>query len=423
MAIGTSLTNTDVVALQLERVTELVSRYYESEDTLLSRFKGKMDTLEQSSRDSRMPIPMNPGGKFRQANFDGGDLGRGSAPVYDKAVFAPIAFVEAIEYNSIVGMVTDSRVKSITSVINRLVIDAMEEFKTNQDRLLQTSGNGVMMILSGVPSANVFTGTTTTFGSQLLRYNNTYNVYDTTLATNRGQVIVQSLNPLSSTATMDTTPAGTTTGDKLLIDGLSGASPTSLFGLPYQQNSAATGTWLGLNRATYPQIRTPEVVANSQITTTLPQVLTVQVERSLGQDVWDTGAWTWYMHPVQHQAWVSLMNAISEISLPMGSGNGQVDLLFGRKKQRVIEGIPITTSINADMSRIDLIDLSDFGRATYLDTQILDMAGLQKIPIYGSSGGFGSKSLFYIANAMQIFKKNPRRGGYISAISLPTTGY
>lgn len=419
MAVGQSLTNSDVVALQLERVTPLVSRYYESETTLLSRFKGKMDSFDQSSRDMRMPIPINPGGKFRQADFNGGDLGRGSAPVYAYAVLAPLGFTEAIEYNAQVEMVTDSRVKSITGVINRLVVDAMEEFKTNQDRLLQTAGNGVVMVLSGVPSANVFTGTTTTFGSQLLRYNNTYSVYDSTLATNRGTVVVQSVNTASGTATMDTTPAGTTTGDKLVIDGLSGASPVSLFGLPYNANSAATGTWLGLSRVTYPQLRTPEVVASSQITTTLPQILEVLMEQALGQDIWETGAWTYYLNPVQHQAWVALMNVISEISLPMGGGNKEVDLLFGRKKQRQIGGIPVMTSINADKSRMDLIDLENWFRGTYLDTTILNMAGLQKIPVYGASGGWGSRSLFYIANAIQTGVFNPRRGGYISSITLP----
>lgn len=420
MPVGTSLSNADVVALQLERVTPLVSRYYESEDTLISRMKGKMDSFDQSSRDMRMPIPMNPGGKFRQADFNGGDLGRGSAPVYEKAIIAPLGFVEAIEYNAIVQMVTDSNVKAITTVVNRLVADGMEEFKTNQDRLLQTAGNGVVMVLSGVPSANVFTGTTTTFGSQLLRYNNTYSVYDTTLTTNRGAVVVQSVNALSGTATMDTTPAGTTTGDKLVIDGLSGASPVSLFGLPYNANSAATGTWLGLNRATYPQIRTPEVVANTQMSTTLPQNLMVLMEQALGQDIWETGAWTWYLNPVQHLAWVLQMNVISEISLPMGGGNGEVDLVFGRKKQRVIDGIPVMTSINADKSRMDLIDLKNWFRGTYLDTTVLSMAGLPKIPIYGASGGYGSKTLFYIANAIQLGVMNPRRGGYISSISLPS---
>jgi hypothetical protein len=57
-------------------------------------------------------------------------------------------------------------------------------------------------------------------------------------------------------------PGGLTAGDVIVHDGLSGAQQVSLFGIKYHQNNATTGTWLSLNRATYPvQLATPRVNA------------------------------------------------------------------------------------------------------------------------------------------------------------------
>src|SRR5262249_56771019 len=91
-------------------------------------------------------------------------------------------------------------------------------------------------------------------------------VYDSTLTTNRGTANVVAADPSSptQTITVDANPGGLTNGDVILHDGLSGASPTSLFGIKYHQNNATTGTWLNLNRATYPvQLATPRVNAGN----------------------------------------------------------------------------------------------------------------------------------------------------------------
>ena len=48
----------------------------------------------------------------------------------------------------------------------------------------------------------------------------------------------------------------------IVHDGLTGAQPISLFGILYHQNNATTGTWLNLNRATYPvELATPASTA------------------------------------------------------------------------------------------------------------------------------------------------------------------
>ena len=88
----------------------------------------------------------------------------------------------------------------------------------------------------------------------------TIQIYDPTLTTNRNVAAsvvssVTAADPISSTQTItvDNVPSGTSVNDLIVHDGLTGASPVSLFGIKYHQNNAPTGTWLNLNRATYPQ--------------------------------------------------------------------------------------------------------------------------------------------------------------------------
>lgn len=74
-------------------------------------------------------------------------------------------------------------------------------------------------------------------------YNQTIQVYDPTLTTNRGSCNVTLVDPFNSLIAIDAQPAGTSPNDVIVHDGLAGAQPVSLFGVPYHQSNATTGTW------------------------------------------------------------------------------------------------------------------------------------------------------------------------------------
>ena len=71
--------NANVVALQLEKVRDKVPLLYERDDILLTMIQQRGDVEKVSSRNMRLPLQVNPGGKAGSYNADGGDLGRGSA--------------------------------------------------------------------------------------------------------------------------------------------------------------------------------------------------------------------------------------------------------------------------------------------------------------------------------------------------------
>src|ERR1700720_1665230 len=381
--------NANVIALQLEKVRDKVPLLYERDDILLTMIQQRGDVEKVSSRNMRLPLQVNPGGKAGSYNADGGDLGRGSGTAYDVAQVSPIFFRFAIEITKLVEYATTGRERAIENAAKREVANGMKQFRAFLDKLMQTAGNGVLGTINSV------SGTTLTMaipsGAALVYVGQTIQVYDTTLTTNRGSCNVLGADPINTqTITVDTLPAGTIATDVIVHDGLSGAQPVSLYGVKYHQNSATTGTWLNLNRATYPQqLATPRVNAgNSALVPGYVRLAINKVRKALG--IGQLGKLVAYTSVEQEHAWENLGITISQVikeSGRDGSAN-DLDLLFcGRK---TMSGVPIKSSINADQTRVDFLDLSHWGRAIMKDIDFFEIGGQTVFPIYGASGGISA---------------------------------
>jgi hypothetical protein len=248
-------------------------------------------------------------------------------------------------------------------------------------------------------------------------------VYDSTLTTNRGTANVTAADPISAsqTITVDAVPAGTVANDVIVHDGLSGASPTSLFGVKYHQNSATTGTWLNLNRATYPvQLATPRVNAgNAALTPGHVRLAMNKVRKALG--VGQLGKLIAYTSLEQEHAWENLGITISQVVKEGAGGRASdLDLLFTGRK--TMSGVPIKSSINADQTRVDFLDLSHWGRAVMKDIDYYEVGGQTIFPIYASSGGLAASYIFYFDTGFQVWDDSPRSGAFVDALARPS-GY
>ena len=78
----------------------------------------------------------------------------------------------------------------------------------------------------------------------------------------------------------------------------------------------------------------------------------------------------------------------------------------------------LMTSTNADQSRIDLIDLQNWMRGTYKDLSFLKLGGSTVLPVPNSTS-YDATEISYLAWSQQFACKNPRRGGYISGLTVP----
>jgi len=417
--------NANVVALQLEKVRDKVPLLYERDDILLTMIQQRGDVEKVSSRNMRLPLQVNPGGKAGSYNADGGDLGRGSGTAYDVAQISPVFFRFAIEITKLVEYATTGRERAIENAAKREVANGMKQFRAFLDKLMQTAGNGVLGTINSV-SGTTFTMTVPN-GAALVYPGQTIQIYDTTLTTNRNvaagvTTTVLTADPITTQQiTVDNVPTGTVATDVIVHDGLTGAQPVSLFGIKYHQNNATTGTWLNLNRATYPiQLQTPRVNAgNAALTPSNVRLAINKVRKSLGIN--HIGKLIAYMAVEQEHAWENLGITVSQIIKEGGGSNGNdLDLLFSGRK--TMSGIPIKSSVNADQTRVDFLDLAHWGRAVLKDIDFYEVNGNTVFPIYGASGGLAASYIFYFDTAFQVWDDSPRTGAFIDTLARPS-GY
>jgi hypothetical protein len=417
--------NANVVALQLEKVRDKVPLLYERDDILLTMIQQRGDVEKVSSRNMRLPLQVNPGGKAGSYNADGGDLGRGSGTAYDVAQVSPMFFRFAIEITKLVEYATTGRERAIENAAKREVAQGMKQFRAFLDKLMQTAGNGVLGTISSV-AGSTFTMTVPS-GAALVYPGQTIQIYDTTLTTNRNvaasvTTTVQSADPITTQQiVVDNVPTGTVATDVIVHDGLTGSQPVSLFGIKYHQNNATTGTWLNLNRATYPiQLQTPRVNAgNAALTPSNVRLAINKVRKALG--ISHVGKLIAYMAVEQEHAWENLGITVSQIIKEGGGGTGNdLDLLFSGRK--TMSGVPIKSSVNADQTRVDFLDLSHWGRAVLKDIDFYEVNGNTVFPIYGASGGIAASYIFYFDTAFQVWDDSPRTGAFIDTLARPS-GY
>jgi hypothetical protein len=419
--------NAQSVALQLEKVRDKLPLLYERDDILLTMIQQRGDVERVSSRNMRLPLQIRPGGKAGLANMDGGDLGRGSGTVYDVAQVTPVFFRHAVEITKLVEYASNAPEKAIENAAKREVKNAMAQFRSFLDKVMQTNGNGVLGTISSITTSGLPSGVAAQFtmakppGAQLFYYNQTVQVYDPTLTTNRGSANVLLVDPFNSLLQVDGLPTGTSANDVIVHDGLTGAQPTSLFGVLYHQTNATTGTWLNLNRATYPvELATPAVNGNnSALTPGAVRLAINKVRKSLGSN--QVSKLIAYTSLEQEHQWEQLGVTISQIIKEGADGRASdLDLLFTGDKS--MAGVPIKSSINANSTRVDFLDLSHWGRAVMQDIDFYDVGGQTVFPIYGASGGIAAAYIFYFITGFQVWNDSPRSGAYISNLAIPS-GY
>ncbi len=419
--------NAQSVALQLEKVRDKLPLLYERDDILLTMIQQRGDVERVSSRNMRLPLQIRPGGKAGLANMDGGDLGRGSGTIYDVAQVTPVFFRHAVEITKLVEYASNAPEKAIENTAKREVKNAMAQFRSFLDKVMQTNGNGVLGTIGSITTSGLPAGVAAQFGmakppgAQLFYFNQTVQVYDPTLTTNRGSANVLLVDPFNSLIQVDSLPTGMSVNDVIVHDGLTGAQPTSLFGILYHQTNATTGTWLNLNRSTYPvELATPVVNGNnSAITPGAVRLAINKVRKSLGSN--QVSKLIAYTALEQEHQWEQLGVTISQI-IKEGAGGraSDLDLLFTGEKS--MAGVPIKSSINANQTRVDFLDLSHWGRAVMQDIDFYDVGGQTVFPIYGASGGLSAAYIFYFVTGFQVWNESPRSGAFINNLAIPT-GY
>jgi len=415
-----AVTESQVAGLELERVLPKVRTLFERDDKFYANIK-KRDVEKISNRQMRIPLELRPGGSFQYFSADGGDLGRGGGPTFDKAVLTAVFMSENIEYTKLAQWATDDDRKSVVNGVRRLTATALDELRRQLDSQMMQAGNGVIgTVTSDTPAggSNVIVLTTDGFGARLMRFGQTVQIFDVTLATNRGQGVITNWDVEGKTVSITPQIAGVVGTDLIVTAGLAAPSTLpALFGIPYHHSNASTGTWLGFNRATTPEIRANRVnAAGSALTLPLPRLAINKIGNRIGLDNnFSPNAWC---HPCQAQAYEEIGQLVVQIHKQAKDEN--LDMYFGDNMQ--LAGAPLKRSFNWDKTRIDFVTDEVWGRGEILPIGFYTTDGRKIFELRGASGGVATADIFYMVVGMQCFVNNPAGCAFIDTLAVPT-GY
>jgi hypothetical protein len=426
-----AMDETQVAAVELEKVRKKIPVLFDKEDTFFSQIeKGEVEVI--SNRDMRIPLEIRPGGRFGHFDPAGGDLGRGEGPGYEKAIINTVHLRHAIEWHKKTEWATDDARKAVVQTVKKLLASGMTEFRRAVDALAVSSdGTGTLGVVSGYSTAggkDTLTCASDGYGVRLMRYGQMLSLYDSTLAVRKPFVGAATINGEAPIDIHDlqnklvrmngaaTTPV---VGDKLVVSGLSGTPPTSLFGVPYHISNASVGAWQGLDRGLFPEIRSNRVNANNTpLALPYARVALNKVGDRLGSS-FDVGVQAW-MHPAQVQAYEELGQLVMVVNKEARKQN--LDLYFGDGEGWTLAGAPIRKHFSWDKRRIDFLAMSTFGRAEMHPISFYEVDGRKIFEIRGASGGVAASQIFYVTGSFNIYNTNPAASSYIDNLAVPT-GY
>jgi hypothetical protein len=412
-----AVTEIQVNALELERVVEKIQTLFERDDRFFANIKKRM-VEKISNRLMRVPLEVRPGGDFGYFDPNGGDLGRGGGPTWDKAVLQAVFVKEGTEYTKLTEWSTDSDRKAIVSAVRQLTARQLDEIRRQIDAQLMQPGTGVIGTITTVSTTagvDTYTFTTDGFGANLMRYGQTIQVFDATLATLRGSGTITFYDKANKTVQVTPAIAGATATDLVVTEGI--AIPTALpalYGVPYHHSNASTGTWLGFNRATTPEIRANRVnAASSPLSLPLPRLAINSIGNRIGIDNnFSPNAW---LHPCQMQAYEELGQQVTIIQKQ--PKEEALNLYFSQNMQ--LAGAPVKPSYQWDKTRIDFVTDEVWGRGEILPIGFYKSDGRSIFELRGPSGGVATSDIFYMVVGMQTFVNNPAGCAYIDALAVP----
>lgn len=416
-----AVVESQVSALELEKVIPKIRTLFERDDKFFSNIK-KRDVEVISQRLMRVPLEIRPGGSFQYFDPNGGDLGRGGGPTWDKAVLNSVFMSENIEYTKLTQWSTNNDRKAVTNAVKRLTATALDEIRRQIDAQLMQDGTGVVGTIDNYStSGGVDTYVLDSdYGARLVRYGQTIQVFSSDLATNRGKGTITFWDVENSTIEVEPAIANAQNGDVLVVDGItSPASVPALYGVPYQHSNSSVGTWLGFSRATTPEIRSNRVNGGgSALSLPLPRLAINKIGNRVGIDNnFKPNAW---LHPCQKQAYEDIGQAVIMVQQPnQNSKEGDLNMYFDRMQ---FAGAPDRPSFNWKKSRIDFVSDEVWGRGEILPIGFYMTDGRRIFEIRSSSGGVATSDIFYMVCGMQFFVNNPAATAYIDNLAIPA-GY
>jgi hypothetical protein len=420
--IGTASTTQQ---LQLEALNEVIKLLIEKEAKLDSRISERGSITPVSLRSFRLRFQTAFPGNVALFNLDGGILPAGNFSQWDQGTLTPLATVIPVEYSRLVDIIGDSGPKVVSeNPVTKTLADVAVQMAKNRDQFLQQAGDGKIGQVDPTYTgggANPIILTSQPWGARLVSQGQQVQVMSNTY-TLRGTCYITNVNNKLGSAqsiTVDAVPAGTTSGDFIMVAGVAATTPVFLYGIPYFHNTSTTGTFLGINRTQNYVVANGVAAGGAPLSLPMLRAALSRVEQSLGTDALKSQVW--HAHPSQIQAYEEMGFAKQEILMTNGKMPG-FDGLTANVGQFTIAGREVMRNIHADQTRIDFMEFGSWlkvvwGKAPFW---FKNRSGQWVFQIYDpASGNPTANEGCYYVDARQYAVDNPQAISSVTGLKVP----
>jgi hypothetical protein len=386
-------------------------------------------TFDPTGRPSlRVPMRIAAGSTHQQFSADGGDMGRGTGSFYAAQFLTPVSFSEACEITAQALWSTETGKKSRVQVKASEFTHTLEQFKSNLDADLQGDGSGTLATVTtpnsaSGPAGNSFSNMIVSNANQFYD-NQVVQVFPSVGGVSRGSFQVSYVDGVVNTLwSAQAFPAGTTTGDLLIVNGASGGANTSLQGIKAYQVNGNAGTLNGLARSNFPgRLSTPTVNLNqAAITPQIGRLVVSKIALALGNETPALADFIWYMNVDQAAAVENIAIQVAITNQQEIKGDSSQDMLK-KFTPATFVGYDIVKSVHASPGRLEGLCLKYWGIGELKAPDLYDVNGQTVFPTIGSSGGINASTVFYFVTSFNVFNSNVRAGAFVSNAQIPT-GY
>ena len=407
------------VASMHEYVRPDLELLYLASSRLWSRVKANTDVKAISNRPARIPFEALSGGKFRSANFDGGDMGNGSGPTETFGTLSCTSFLQASEYTALAEWSTDSDEKAIKNYVSLTQQRAAETFAGYMDATFQGDGSNTLDTV-----VSTTTGGLVVNNANYFQDNQDIDCYSALTGASGflGTVTVDSVDIANNTIWLTgAVPSGVVAGTKLLVSGSAGVANSGLFGLRYYQVGGNAGSYMNIQRSAFPgKFSTPTIAVNGSLTPAIVRSLESQIELAMGIETADSVDLVAHCNVDMRAAWENNAILVQRVVMNEVKGDQSVDMLK-KKAPTEIAGREMLVNERAAPGLIDFLGLKKWFRVETKPLDYYEVGGQTIFPAYGLSGGLEASMIFYLCTMAQAGNAAPRLGAYLSNVSIPHT--
>lgn len=428
-----------VEAVELEAFSKDIPSLIPQGSTAYSLFKNRATTIPVSNVTSaggttrpsfRVPFRPQAGAAIQQGSGDASSLLRGTGSAWDSFALSPVFLFNVCEISYLAQSATSGKSRGLFNVQAQELKNSLDQATQGIEALINGDGSGAIDQIpsTATVSSNSGTGNQTSYIAGMnvaFRFTDqqTVSVFPSEGGTSRGTAVISTVDPVSNTIYFSTVlPAGTTTGDFLMVQGSTGAVASSVLGIQYWQVNSSTGAVAGVNRTKWPgRLTTPTINLNGgPITPGLAQRAQVLLGRAIGPDAKAIKSAVWYGPPEQAAAISNLYyNVQITQNIEKGSSVPDVSRKFFAE---TFGGRDYHVSWTANPNRVDLLLFDTWYMGEMIPLELYDFGGgmtVVPVPDVGTTNGTYLTSHMFAYNcAFQLANSAPKLGLYIQNASV-----